>query len=96
MDHRPYAHRVHVHVTGSPRRPGGIEDTYQWVPAFRGPVQPPQNVGSYKSECNVGRDIICYAPHPLDMVGNVNSVLGYLLGEHVYPFIEGVLESVEN
>lgn len=84
LDQRPYAHRVHVHVTGSPRHPGGIESTYQWVPGFRGSVPAPQNVASYKTECNIGRDIICYAPHPLDVVGNANSILGYLTGSHNY------------
>ena len=84
LDHRPYAYRVHVHVTGSPRHPGGIESTYQWVPGFRGSVPAPQNVASYRTECNIGRDIICYAPHPLDVVGNVNSILGYLGAGHSY------------
>ena len=85
LDRRPYAHRVHVHVTGSPRHPGGIETTYQWVPGFRGSVPAPQRVGSYKTECNIGRDIICHAPHPiLDMIGNTNSILGYLSTGHVY------------
>lgn len=84
LDRRPYAYRLHVHVTGSPRHPGGIESTYQWVPGFRGSVPAPQNVGSYRTECNIGRDIICYAPWPLDVVGNVNSILGYLGSGHVY------------
>ena len=85
LDHRPYAYRLHVHVTGSPRHPGGIESTYQWVPGFRGSVPAPQNVGSYRTECNIGRDIICHAPHPiLDMIGNANSILGYLGSGHVY------------
>ena len=84
LNGRDYAHRVHVHVTGSPRHPGGIEDTHQWVPAFRGPVQPPHHVGSYRSDCNVGRDIICHAPWPGDVIGNINGVLGYLGSGHVY------------
>ena len=84
LDHRPYAYRVHVHVTGSPRHPGGIESTYQWVPGFRGSVPAPQRLGSYRTDCNVGRDIICHAPHPLDVVGNVNSILGYLGTGHSY------------
>lgn len=84
FDQRDYAHRVHVHVTGSPRKPGGIEDTYRWIPGFRGPVHPPARLGGYRSECNTGRDIICYAPWPWDVVGNINSVLGYLGSGHVY------------
>lgn len=85
LDRRPYAHRVHVHVTGSPRHPGGIETTYQWVPGFRGAVPAPQRLGSYRTDCNIGRDVICHAPHPiLDMIGNTNSILGYLTGSHNY------------
>lgn len=84
LDHRPYAHRVHVHVTGSPRKPGGVEDTHQWAPGFRGAVHPPANLGSYRSDCNIGRDIICHAPWPGDVIGNVNGVLGYLGSGHSY------------
>lgn len=86
LDHRPYAHRVHVHVTGSPRHPGGIEDAWRGLPGFgfRGPVHPPANLGSYVSECNP-RDAICSLSPWWNPIVAVDHWIGYAFqGTHHY------------
>lgn len=81
LDGRLYAKRVHVHVTGSPRHPGGIEDSWRGLPGFgfRGPVHPPANMGSYRSECNP-RDAICDMPPWWNPIGTVDHWIGYAFG----------------
>ena len=90
IDRRPYAHRVHAHVTGNPRRPGGIEDTYAgWtiLPGitFRGAGIEPRNLGSWRDDCNP-HDGICRLPRLIhDPVGHVQGWIGYLFtGAHRY------------
>lgn len=89
IDQRPYAERVHVELAGNPRRPGGIEDTWQWVRlpgiAFRGAGITPQHVASFEDRCNEGWDIICHAPPPLNLIGNATGSIGYgSTGGHSY------------
>ena len=90
IDTRPYAERVHVHLTGNPRRAGGIEDTYAgWtiLPGitFRGAGVDPQNIGSFLDECNPA-DGICRLPRFFaDPVGHLSGVIGYMFtGAHRY------------
>lgn len=89
IDQRWYANRVHVHVTGNPRRPGGIEDTYAgWtiLPGitFRGAGVEPRNLGSWRDDCNPN-DGICRLPWLLsDPVGYAQGIVGYLTGSHRY------------
>ena len=89
IDQRDYAPRVHVELAGNPRRPGGVEDTWSWVAlpgiAFRGAGITPQHVASFEDRCNVGRDYVCSAPHPIDIVGSVSGSIGYGTGGHSYP-----------
>lgn len=89
IDTRPYAGQVSVHLTGNPRHPGGIEDTYRgWIfPGvyLRGAARTPVNVASFTDRCNYGRDIICDAPHFLrDPLGVLAGVGGYLGQGHTY------------
>lgn len=86
LDHRPYANRVHVHVTGSPRHPGGIEDAWQGLPGFgfRGAVYPPVNLGSYRSDCNP-RDAICSLSPWWNPAVAIDHWIGYAFqGTHHY------------
>lgn len=88
---RDYAGRVSVHLTGNPRHPGGIEDTYRGITlapglTFRGAARVPASVASYVDDCNYGRDYICHAPHLLwDPLGALAGVFGYLGTGHTYP-----------
>ena len=88
IDKRPYASRVTVNVTGNPRNPGGIEDTFSGSASlgikFRGEGITPENIGVFESECN-NRDGICDLP-PLssNSVGFGSGVVGYFTGAHRY------------
>lgn len=89
IDHRPYAGRVHVYLTGDPRRIGGIEDTYAGISAFgitmRGHGVIPQHVASYENVCHVVHDAICSFPKPwINPVGSLQAIGGYLTGGHIY------------
>lgn len=89
IDQRPYAYRVHVYLTGDPRRIGGIEDTFAGVSAFgitmRGHGIIPSHVASYENVCHVGLDIICSATPPwINPLATINEIGGYLSGSHVY------------
>lgn len=90
IDQRDYAPRVHVELAGNPRRPGGVEDTWEWLPPiagidFRGAGATPQNVASFEDRCNERWDIICDAPHPIDIIGNLTGSIGYgSTGGHSY------------
>ena len=90
IDQRDYAPRVSVELAGNPRRPGGIEDTWEWLPPiagidFRGAGITPQHVASFEDRCNEGWDIICHAPHPINVIGNVTGSIGYgSTGGHSY------------
>lgn len=86
LDQRPYAYRVHVHVTGSPRHPGGIEDAWRGLPGFgfRGSVPAPANLGSYRSDCNP-RDAICSLSPWWNPIVAVDHWIGYAFqGTHNY------------
>ena len=89
IDQRDYAPRVHVELKGNPRRPGGVEDTWSWLPPiagidFRGAGATPQNVATFEDKCNVGADYVCSAPHPIDIIGSVSGSIGYGTGGHSY------------
>lgn len=86
IDTRNYAGRVHVTLTGNPRHPGGIEQTWSWIklPGFtmRGPGIRPQNLGSFSDRCNP-RDAICDMPG--NVIGDIDHWIGYAFqGTHRY------------
>lgn len=88
IDARPYAGRVHVSLTGNPRRVGGIEDSIRGPVfpgiTFRGAARVPVNVASYTDVCNP-RDGICNLPPLLrNPVGFFNGIIGYFTGAHRY------------
>ena len=91
IDNRPYANRVSISVTGNPRNPGGIEDTFSGSASlgieFRGEGIVPENVLDFVSECNE-RDGICNLPSlSSDSSGFSSGVLGYFTGAHRYGWI---------
>lgn len=83
IDGRPYASRVNVYLTGNPRHPGGVEDTWRWfaLPGvnFRGPGVQPRNVASFVDVCNA-RDFICDAPPITDPLRALDHMAGYMVG----------------
>lgn len=89
LNERPYANQVHVYVTGNPRHPGGVDDTWQGFTllpgiTFRGALPVPQNLGSFEDVCHP-RDGICSMPpwwQPLKMLDHF---IGYMTGAHSYP-----------
>lgn len=88
IDQRPYAGRVHIYLTGDPRRIGGIEDTFKGVSVagitMRGHGVIPQHVASYTNICNEF-DFICHATPPwVNPVLTVQEIGGYLTGQHRY------------
>lgn len=90
IDTRAYAGRVHVQLTGNPRHPGGIEDTYKGrtiLPGvtMRGAGKTPTNVASYESRCQ-RNDGICDHPRFLtNPVGHLAGLIGYgSTGAHRY------------
>lgn len=90
LDTRHYAKRVHVHLTGNPRHPGGIEDSYRgwtFLPGItmRGAGHQPGNLGSFTDVCNYGRDYVCDAPRLIaDPVGFFSGIFGYFGSGHSY------------
>lgn len=88
IDQREYAPRVTVTLTGNPRNPGGIEDTYEGssLPGitFRGDGVIPENILGFESTCNK-RDGVCDMPAlSSDSLGHGSAVLGYFTGAHRY------------
>lgn len=90
IDRRDYAPRVSAHVTGNPRRAGGIEDTFAGSTVLPGATM--RGAGTiptrslWRDDCNEGRDYICSAPmsHE-DPAGSIGGATGYLFGSgHVY------------
>lgn len=86
IDAQPYAPRVNVVLTGNPRHPGGVEDTWSWInlPGFtmRGAGIRPQNLGSWSDRCQP-RDPICDMPG--NVIGDIDHMVGYLFqGTHSY------------
>ena len=83
IDSRPYASRVNVYLTGNPRHPGGVEDSWRWAALpginFRGAGIQPRNVASFVDVCNA-RDFICDAPPITDPVRALDHMAGYLVG----------------
>lgn len=83
IDSRPYARNVHVYLTGNPRHPGGVEDTWRWMTLpginFRGPGIQPRNVASFVDVCNA-RDFICDAPPIFDPLRALDHMAGYAVG----------------
>lgn len=94
IDQRPYAPRAHVELAGNPRRPGGIEDRWQWLPPilgvdFRGAGIAPKHVASFSDRCHRWNDYVCHAPHPLNIAGGVSGSIGYgSTGGHYYPWTD--------
>lgn len=90
IDQRGYAGRVHVQLTGNPRHPGGIEDTYKGrtiLPGvtMRGAGKTPQNVAEWSDKCNRS-DGICDHPRFLtNPIGHLAGLIGYgSTGAHRY------------
>lgn len=89
LDGKDYADRVRVYLTGNPRHPGGVDDTWQGFTlmpgvTFRGALPVPQNLASFVDVCNP-YDAICAMPPwyaPFDVA---QAVFGYLFGAHSYP-----------
>lgn len=89
IDQRPYAGRVTAHLTGDPRRPGGIEDTYRGLSVagitMRGAGITPTHLAGYTNDCH-DNDLICSAPNIVwDPLGFGRNMVGYLVGAHRYP-----------
>lgn len=89
IDTRDYAPRVSAHVTGNPRRAGGIEDT--WAGSTIAPGATMRGAGTiperslWRDDCNEGRDYVCHAPmsHE-DPAGSIGGATGYLGSGHRY------------
>lgn len=101
IDKRDYAPRVIVELTGNPRNPGGIEDTFSGSASlgieFRGEGITPENVLDFVSKCNE-RDGICNLPSlSSDSSGFSSGVLGYFTGAHRYGWIPetGIINPAE-
>lgn len=89
LDAKPYADRVRVYLTGNPRHPGGVDDTWQGFTlmpgvTFRGALPVPQNLASFVDVCNP-HDGICDMPPIWKPFSMARNIIGYLFTAHIYP-----------
>src|SRR5699024_7431709 len=83
LDHRPYAGHISATVTGDPRAPQGIEQTFKGVSLFgitmTGARPVPTHLAFFHSYC-APNDGICDMPLWTNPIGAWNGFVGYMFG----------------